>query len=127
MPIKFKAVSRINPRDVEAPKKFYASPVNKGELTLDSLSKQIAMMSTVSKTDVYAVLISLTEMVPLALEEGKIVRLGSLGSFSVGMNSEASLSADEVSHLNVKKLLLRFRPSAEMKKTVANFPVEKES
>jgi len=60
MAIKIKTIERKNPRDLDAPAKFYATTVNQGELSLDNLSKQIAMMSTVSKTDVFAVLMALT-------------------------------------------------------------------
>ncbi len=125
MSIKIKALSRINPQEPEAPRKFYAVAVNQGELTLNNLSKQIAMMSTVSKTDVYAVLMAFTEVVPQALEDGKIVRLGSLGSFSVMVSSDAMPTAEEVSSNNVKQLKMRFRPSLELKTQVETFPIEK--
>jgi len=125
MSIKIKAITRINPRQPEAANRFYATAVSQGEVTLNSLSKQIAMMSTVSKTDVYAVLMALTEVIPQALEEGKIVRLGSLGSLTVNVSSDSKATAEEVSSNNVKQLKLRYRPSAELKVQVENFPVEK--
>ncbi len=126
MSIKIKAITRINPREPEAAKRFYAVAVNQGELTLNSLSKQIAQMSTVSKTDIYAVLMALTEVIPQALEDGRIVRLGSLGSFSVSVRSESSATAEEVTSNNVKQLKLHFRPSAELKAQVEGFQIEKE-
>ncbi|MBU1014621.1 MAG: HU family DNA-binding protein [Bacteroidetes bacterium] len=125
MSIKIKAITRINPRDPATAKRFYAVAVNQGDITLDSLSKQISMMSTVSKTDVYAVLIALTEVIPQALEEGKIVRLGNLGSFSVNVNSDSMATAEEVSSHNVKQLKLHYRPSAGLKSLVEAFHVEK--
>ena len=125
MPIKIYVIERRNPLDPEAPSKFYASTKNQGDVSLNTLSKQIALMSTVSKTDVYAVLMALTEVVPSILEEGKIVRLGSLGSFRLTVSSEASLTAEEVSTHNVKQIKLRFSPSHELKKEVEGFPLEK--
>ena len=125
MSVKIKALARINPQEPTAAKRYYAVAVNQGELTLNSLSKQIAMMSTVSKTDVYAVLMALTEVIPQALEDGKIVRLGNLGSFSTMVNSDSSATPEEVSSHNVKQIKLRFRPNQELKTQVENFPIEK--
>ena len=125
MTIKIKALARINPRDVSAPKKYYATAINQGDMTLNSLSQQIALMSTVSKTDVYAVLMALTEVVPQALADGKIVRLGSLGSYRVVVNSDSVATAEEVSSHIVKQLRLTYRPSQELKTQVEAFPIEK--
>jgi len=125
MSIKINVIERKNPRDLAAPVKFYASTQNQGSIGLEGLSKQIAMISTVSKADIYAVLISLTEIIPQSLEDGKIVKLGSLGSFRVALNSEASDTAEEVTIRNVKQLKLRYRPTNEIKKIVEDFPLEK--
>lgn len=125
MSIKIKSLARINPRDMAAPKKFYATAVNQGDLSLKNLSKQIALMSTVSRTDVYAVLMAFIEVVPAALEDGKIVRLGSLGTLRVVVSSESADTAEEVSSHSVKQLKLRYRPSAELKTQIKAFPIEK--
>lgn len=125
MSIKIKSVARKNPQDLTAPPKYYAQAVNQGEISLNQLSVLIAQMSTVSKADVYAVLIALTDVVPVQLEEGKIVRLGEMGSFSIGLNSYPSELEEKVSAASVKKLNLRFRPSIELKKKVDAFSVSK--
>ena len=123
--IKIKAVALKNPQDPTAAPRYYAKPVNQGELSLDDLSKTIAKMSTVSMTDVYAVLIGLIESIPDELKQGKIVRLGKLGSFSISLSSDPSDNAEDVSINNVKKLRLNFRPSQELKRKVEAFPVAK--
>lgn len=84
-------------------------------------------MSTVSKTDVYAVLMALVELVPQQLSQGKIVQLGKLGSFSVGVNSTPAETAEKLSSANVKRIKLNFRPAKELKKEVENFAVQKVS
>jgi len=127
MSIKIKALARKNPQDLTAPPKFYAKVVNQGETSLDNISATIAQMSTVSKTDVYAVLIALTEVIPQQLEDGKIIRLGKLGSFVVSLSSNPSDTEEEVTAGNVKKLRLNFRPSQELKRQVEAFPVHKTS
>ncbi len=125
MTIKIKALARKNPQDITAPPKYYATKVNQGEISLKKLSATIAQMSTVSKTDVYAVLMAFTEIIPPSLEEGKIVRLGDLGSFHISLKSTVSDSAEEVSASNVERLKLMFRPSFELKNQVEGFAVSK--
>ncbi len=125
MSIRIKAVAIRNPRDLTAPLKYYAKAVNTGEVSLDSMSTSIAQMSTVSKADVYAVLIALTEHMPRQLGDGKIIRLGSLGSFVVSVKSEPSDTARAVGASNVKKLKLNFSPSKELKRELEGFTVQK--
>lgn len=127
MSIKIKALARKNPQDLTATPKFYAQIVNQGEISLDNIAATIAQMSTVSKTDVYAVLMGLTEVIPQQLEDGKIVRLGNLGSFSVSLSSKPSDSSEAVGAGNVEKLKLGFRPSQELKKKVEAFKITKTS
>lgn len=125
MSIKIKAQAKKNPQDLNAAPKFYAQVVKQGETTLDSLSHLIAQMSTVSRTDVYAVLMGLVEVIPQELSQGKTVRMGKLGSYSISVNSHPAETADKVSAASVKKVKLNFRPSQELKLEVAKFTVQK--
>ncbi len=127
MSIKIKAVALKNPQDLTAPSKYYAKVVIQDAISLDDIAADITQMSTLSKADIYAGLIALTEAIPRHLMHGRIVRLGSLGSLFVSLNSSPSDSADEVSTANVKKLKLNFRPSAELRKQVEAFPMHKTS
>ena len=126
MSIKFKTIAHKNPQDLIAAPKYYATKANNGELTLKSLSALIAQMSTVSKTDIIAVLSALTEVIPQQLEEGKVIRLSELGSFNVSLSSTPSDTPEEVTSSNVVKLKLLFRPSHELKRQVESFEVFKE-
>lgn len=66
---------KANPQDREAVKKFYAQAKGRSELTFKKLSKEIAEGSTtVSDTDVLAVLNDLTKALRRHLENGEIVR-----------------------------------------------------
>ena len=88
MSVNFKAVPKKNPQLPAEPPKFYAHLVSTGDLTLRQLAKQIAARSTVSAADTLAVLESLLEVIPESLADGKIVRLGDFGSFSLTASSE---------------------------------------
>lgn len=76
--------------DKTAAPKFYASAKADGEVSLKALAKEIAQGSTtVSDTDVLAVLNDLTKVLIRHLSEGKIVKLGDFGNFQITLTSEA--------------------------------------
>ncbi len=75
MAVKYNVIERKNLlKPTEAPK-FYASAKADGEVSFKSLAKEIASAgSTVSDTDVLAVLNDLTKVLVKHLAEGKIVK-----------------------------------------------------
>jgi len=113
--ISFKLSERKNPLDSEAQTKYYATAVSNGTLSLKDLAKQIAMLSTVSRTDCVAVLTGLLEVVPLELLKGNIIRLGDLGSLRVTLSSEGAESEEDFSSSLIKNANVRFLPGQELK------------
>jgi predicted histone-like DNA-binding protein len=126
MSVKLKTVQKVNPQDVAAPHKYYAQAVSAGRTDLNRLARLIAMQCTVNRADCLAVLSALQDNVIMELEEGKIVELGELGVFQVGVNSKGHEIADEVTAYSVKKAKLNFRPGTELKKMIRNLKFRKE-
>lgn len=56
MPITFKTIALKNPRQPEAPAKYYADIIGNGKTTFDDLAKYASAMSTISKADILAVM-----------------------------------------------------------------------
>jgi predicted histone-like DNA-binding protein len=115
MSVKFKSVQRINPQDVTAQKKFYARAIADGVTDLDELSKLVASQCTVNKADCYAVLLALEANIVRELENGRIVRLGELGSYQLGISAQGMLTDDEVNANTIKKARINFRPGDGLK------------
>lgn len=115
MSVKFKAVSRKNPRDLQAQEKFYASAVADGEVDLDTLARMISDQNTVTEADCYAVLISLEKNIIDELAQGRIVKLGRLGIFQVGISSEGVDTAEDVTSSAIIKSRINFRPGKRMR------------
>jgi len=115
MSVKFKAVSRKNPQDLTAPEKFYARAIADGEVDLDTLAQMISDQNTVTETDCYAVLIALEKNIISELEQGRIVKLGRLGTFQVGISSDGLPTAYEVTSNSIVKTRINFRPGKKMK------------
>lgn len=112
--VPIRVVQMANPSDRSAPKKFYARIVSDGEITLKELSESIADISTVSRVDTLAVLEAFIMLVPKQLKNGKIVRLGEFGSFSVSGSSEGHDTEEEVSGSSIKSRKCLFRPGREI-------------
>ena len=67
---------RINPRDKEAPAKYYGHVQARGDISLREMAERIQSTCTVHKSDVFAVLVALEDVITEALKSGEIVRLG---------------------------------------------------
>ena len=115
MPIKFKTQSRKNPQDMTAPEKYYAAAVADGNVDLDRLAELIFYQCTVTETDCYAVLLALEHNIVGELGQGRIVKLGRLGNFQVGISSKGSDTAEEVSATAITKSRILFRPGKKLR------------
>lgn len=115
MPIKFKTQSRKNPQDLTAPEKYYAAAVADGNVDLDRLAELISYQCTVTETDCYAVLMALEHNIIGELKQGRIVKLGRLGNFQVGISSTGSDTAAEVSATSITKSRILFRPGKKLR------------
>lgn len=115
MAIQFNVMEMGKPGDITAPKKFYARPISSGEITLEDLVDDISHASSVTESDVYAVLQSLVREVPKNIARGYIVRLGNLGSFRLGSNSLGSDTEEEVNASNIIRTRLLFHPGSRVR------------
>ncbi len=125
MAVNYRAVPKKNPGDQSAPAKYHAQVKASGEATLRQLAKEIATISTVSTTDAMAVIEGFLEVVPKALADGKIVRLGEFGSFSISVKGEGAESAAALSRHHIKKISVKFRPGKIFQQEIANIDYKK--
>jgi predicted histone-like DNA-binding protein len=116
MSVKIKAIERGQPGvKGGGQKKFYASPVMDGELTLEDLTRSIEKICTVSGADIRAVLYALVDVSVDSLADGTIVRLGDLGSLRMSISSEGKATINEVSANSVKSASIIFTPGSRIK------------
>ncbi|WP_338408777.1 HU family DNA-binding protein [uncultured Flavobacterium sp.] len=125
MAIKFKTQSRKNPQDLTAPEKFYAAAIADGDVDLDRLAELISYQCTVTETDCYAVLMALEHNIIGELGQGRIVKLGRLGNFQVGISSTGSDTAAEVSATAITKSRILFRPGKKMRTMLSGITFKK--
>ena len=126
MPVQYSLSEKGNPGNPTAPKKFYANAKSTGEVTFRSLSKEIAGGSTtVSDTDVLAVLNDLSKALAKHLSEGRIVRFGDFGSFSLRLSSEGAETCDKFNSSLIKGAKITFRPGIDLKEMLSVVKFEK--
>lgn len=125
MAVKYKVLPRKNPRDLLAPEKFYAAAIGDGDVDLDRLAELISYQCTVTASDCYAVLLSLEHNIIGELGQGRIVKLGRLGNFQVGISSEGKDTAVEVSSNAITKSRILFRPGKRLRSMLLDLSYRK--
>ena len=104
----------INPRDKEATPKFDGHVQASGDINIHEMSERIQHTCTVTKADVYAVLVALEDAIIEALKRGEIVRLGKLGSFQIRISSKGAVTEEDYSNSLIKKAQINFRPGVSL-------------
>jgi len=102
MSIQIKSIERPQPGVVGGGvKKYYASPVQGKEITLEGLTKSIEKTSTVNGADIRAVLYAMVEEAVL-------------GSLRITLSSVGEPTADRVTAASVKKAGVIFTPGVKL-------------
>ncbi|MCK0203965.1 HU family DNA-binding protein, partial [Ornithobacterium rhinotracheale] len=96
MPVKYNVVERKNPQKREEPGKWYANAKADGDISLKEIAEEISGGSTtVSDTDVLAVLNEMIKTCTRHLSDGKVVKFGEFGNFQVSLTSEGAASEEK--------------------------------
>ena len=126
MAVNYKLNAKGNPGNPDAPKKLYAQSVSSGEITLKKLSREVAEGSTtVSDTDVLAVLNDLTKLLRRHLSNGAIVRFGDFGTFQIAIKSEGAETEAKFNQSLIKKPKIAFRPGEDLKEMLSTLKYTK--
>ena len=116
---------RINPRDKEAAPKYYGHVQASGDIDIREMSERIQATCTVHKSDVFAVLVALEDVITEALKSGEIVRLGDLGTLQIGISSKGAVTEEEFSDALIHKARINFRPGSALMGALTNLTFAK--
>ena len=108
--VTYSVVPRINPREKNDPPKYYAQAQARGDVRIREMAERIQSTCTGTKADVYAVLVSLEDVVKEAIQNGEIVRLGDLCTLQVGLSGKGTLTQEEYDESLIEKARINFRP-----------------
>ena len=108
--VTYSVVPRKNPRDKDASPKYYAQAQSRGDVNIREMSDRIQASCTVHKSDVYAVLVALEDVVAEAIQNGEIVRLGELCTLQVSLSGKGALTEEDYNDSLIKRAKINFRP-----------------
>ena len=108
--VTYSVVPRTKPGEKNDPPKFYAQAQARGDVNIREMAERIQNSCTVHKSDVYAVLVALEDVVSDAIQNGEIVRLGELCTLQVGLSGKGSLTEEDYSDTLIKRAKINFRP-----------------
>ena len=116
---------RINPREIDEAPLYFAHVQANGEASIREMAERIQQTCTVHKSDVFAVLVALEDVITDALKGGEIVRLGDLGSFQIGISSKGALTEEDYDESLIKKARINFRPGSVLSNILGNLSYKK--
>ena len=123
--VTYSVVPRINPSEKSAPPRYYAQAQARGDVNIREMAERIQSTCTVHKSDVYAVLVALEDVIAEALQNGEIVRLGDLCTLQVSLSGKGAMTEDEYTTDLIKKSKVNFRPGRVLSNALASLSFSK--
>ena len=108
--VTYSVVPRTKPGEKNDAPKYYAQAQARGDINSRDMAERIQSTCTVHKTDVYAVLVALEDVVAEAIQNGEIVRLGDLCTLQVSLSGKGSLTEEDYNESLIKRAKIIFRP-----------------
>ena len=123
--VTYSVVPRRNPSEKGTPPKFYAQAQARGDVNIREMSERIQATCTVHKSDVYAVLVALEDVVADAIQNGEIVRLGDLCTLQVSLSGKGALTEEDYTTDLIKRAKINFRPGTVLANALASLTFSK--
>ena len=123
--VTYSVVPRINPREKDEAPKYYAQAQARGDINIRDMAERIQATCTVHKSDVYAVLVALEDVVAEAIQNGEIVRLGDLCTLQVSLSGKGALTEEDYTTDLIKRAKINFRPGQVLSNALASLSFSK--
>ena len=123
--VTYSVVPRRNPSEKGTPPKFYAQAQARGDVNIREMSERIQATCTVHKSDVYAVLVALEDVVADAIQNGEIVRLGDLCTLQISLTGKGALTEEDYNTSLIKRAKINFRPGTVLANALASLTFSK--
>ena len=123
--VTYSVVPRRNPSEKGTPPKYYAQAQARGDVSLRDMAERIQSTCTVHKSDVYAVLVALEDVVADAIQNGEIVRLGDLCTLQVSLSGKGALTEEDYDISLIKRAKINFRPGTVLANALASLSFSK--
>ena len=123
--VTYSVVPRMKPGDKNLPPKYYAQAQARGDVNIREMAERIQSTCTVHKSDVYAVLVALEDVVAEAIQNGEIVRLGELCTLQVGLSGKGAVTEEDYTTDLIKRAKINFRPGVALSNALSSLTFSK--
>lgn len=112
--------AHLNPQDLSAPVKYYASPSYGRTLSLDDLTAEISHATSITPADVKAVVQELFEVFSRYLVRGEKIKIDGIWIFRVIFTSKGRVLEEDVSAADIDRTTIRvaFVADSALKKRI---------
>ena len=118
--VTYSVVPRINPTEKSAPPRYYAQAQARGDVSIREMAERIQATCTVHKSDVYAVLVALEDVIAESIQNGEIVRLGELCTLQVSLSGKGAMTEEEYTTSLIERTKINFRPGKILSNALAS-------
>ncbi|MEQ8472490.1 MAG: HU family DNA-binding protein [Marinoscillum sp.] len=126
MTVMYKSVAKAEPGVVGGGQmKYYAAIVRERPVGLRKFANAIARTSRLNTSDVFGILETFLDNLHEYLEEGRIIQLGDLGTFTPSINSLGSDTSEGVSRASIIRFKVNFRPGKYLRKRLSQVEFSK--
>ncbi len=125
MTVQYSVVPKKDPRNLEAPPRYYPAVVSKGRTGMNRLAERIALMSTFSLADSMGMLTALLYIVADELSQGRIVELGDFGAFRLTIQASGEDDPESVDRYNILEARVQFKPGRPLRDMLKNLEFRK--
>ena len=115
MAILIRAIQRANPRDKNAPKKWYAVQNSTGLVPETKVAELIADETTLSPSEALMSIRQLRKVIQRLMADGHSVKLGDWGTFSPSLNSRGKDKKEDLKATDINCVNINFQPGEELK------------
>lgn len=116
MAIRYKRIARKNPLTHAV--KYYGVQ-HTSQMNANQFIENIVQKNTVTRADVLAVLASVKEEIVNCIRNSQSVTLGEIGTFGFTIKTDGTEARDEFSADNIKKVLVRFKPTSTLRNDIS--------
>ena len=120
-------MQKINPRDLTAPKQYYAILERGDDVSFEELIKFIGEMSGINEPYIVAIMRTLEKVIIEQLSHGRYVHLGRLGTFYLSLSSNGVEKEEDLSSKDIRSMRIRFRPGKVLSDATKGFTLRKAS
>ncbi|RHR40171.1 DNA-binding protein [Parabacteroides sp. AF18-52] len=115
MGILVKAIQRINPRNKNAAKKWFAVQNSAGLVSETKVAELIADETTLNAAEALMSIRQLYKILLRLLLSGNSVKLGNWGTFSITLNCKGVEKKEDLKATDIMRVNINFQPGEEMK------------